>query len=215
MPAYKAFWAALSIFNRSKQWQALHPLDTKCAQCSFVGTGLSQAQFRLQAAPQLRCAIIMMLPTRLPPEVSDCFWLSMQESGRGWLELLTLGLHYGWYLGLCFSWLPPAKALLFVLLSQMFAGFLLSIVFVQVRTHSQNILTVLLACLLFTVSGQYRNHRRAAHWQARAFQLTMVSAATAAALAAGTWRRSSSPGGSGAAMLLDVETTHQGPTSPG
>jgi hypothetical protein len=61
-----------------------------------------------------------------------------QESGRGWLELLALGLHYGWYLGICFSWLPPAKAALFVILSQMFAGFLLSIVFVQVMTYAVN-----------------------------------------------------------------------------
>ena len=45
---------------------------------------------------------------------------------------MALGLHYAWYLGLVFSWLPPHKAALFVLLSQMFAGFLLSIVFVQV-----------------------------------------------------------------------------------
>ena len=60
--------------------------------------------------------------------------MDAQESGRGWLELLTLGLHYSWYLGMCFSWLPPAKAMLFVILSQMFAGFLLSIVFVQVMT---------------------------------------------------------------------------------
>lgn len=35
-----------------------------------------------------------------------------------------------------FSWLPPAKAALFLLLSQMFAGFLLSIVFVQVSAAS-------------------------------------------------------------------------------
>ena len=55
------------------------------------------------------------------------------ESGRGWKELLALGLHYGWYLGLVFSWLPAPKAALFLLLSQMFAGFLLSIVFVQAR----------------------------------------------------------------------------------
>ena len=62
-----------------------------------------------------------------------------QESGRGWLELLALGLHYGWYLGICFSWLPPAKAALFVVLSQMFAGFLLSIVFVQVGADATNV----------------------------------------------------------------------------
>lgn len=58
-------------------------------------------------------------------------WLQV-ESGRGWQELAALGLHYSWYLGMVFSWLPPAKAALFLLLSQMFAGFLLSIVFVQV-----------------------------------------------------------------------------------
>lgn len=57
--------------------------------------------------------------------------LSKVESSRGWQELLGLGLHYSWYLGMVFSWLPPAKAVLFLVLSQMFAGFLLSIVFVQ------------------------------------------------------------------------------------
>lgn len=36
-----------------------------------------------------------------------------------------------------FSWLPPAKAALFLLLSQMFAGFLLSIVFVQVSRRAR------------------------------------------------------------------------------
>ena len=75
-----------------------------------------------------------MLSAQLPRLRNTC---CIQESaGRGWLELLTLGLHYSWYLGMCFSWLPPAKALLFVVLSQMFAGFLLSIVFVQARLRS-------------------------------------------------------------------------------
>lgn len=40
-------------------------------------------------------------------------------------------VHYGWYLGLVFSQLSLAKALLFVLLTQMICGFFLSIVFVQ------------------------------------------------------------------------------------
>jgi fatty acid desaturase len=48
-----------------------------------------------------------------------------------WEELAMIGLHYGWYLGMVFSFLPIWKGLLFVVLSQVFSGFLLSIVFVQ------------------------------------------------------------------------------------
>jgi hypothetical protein len=59
-----------------------------------------------------------------------------QVSSRGWEELLFVALHYVWYLGIVFGALPWPKALLFVLLSQMFSGFLLSIVFVQVRLCS-------------------------------------------------------------------------------
>jgi len=50
---------------------------------------------------------------------------------RGWEELAFLGLHYCWYLGTVFAYLPVLRALMFVVLSQVFAGFLLSIVFVQ------------------------------------------------------------------------------------
>ena len=45
--------------------------------------------------------------------------------------MLCLLVHYGWYLGLVFSHLSVAKGLLFVLMTQMICGFLLSIVFVQ------------------------------------------------------------------------------------
>lgn len=55
----------------------------------------------------------------------------MQSQKHGWDELACLVVHYGWYLGLVFSQLPLAKALLFVLLTQMICGFFLSIVFVQ------------------------------------------------------------------------------------
>ncbi|KAK9811695.1 hypothetical protein WJX72_008543 [[Myrmecia] bisecta] len=54
-----------------------------------------------------------------------------KTSKTGWWELLYLGLHYAWFLGTAFSVLPFFKALLFAVLSQMFSGFLLSIVFVQ------------------------------------------------------------------------------------
>lgn len=52
-------------------------------------------------------------------------------SKRGWEELVLLAVHYSWYLGTVFTMLPFLKALLFVVLSQMTAGLLLSIVFVQ------------------------------------------------------------------------------------
>lgn len=55
----------------------------------------------------------------------------MQSQKHGWDELACLLVHYGWYLGLVFSQLPLAKAMLFVLLTQMICGFFLSIVFVQ------------------------------------------------------------------------------------
>ena len=42
-----------------------------------------------------------------------------------------LTAHYAWYLGAAFSLLPITKALLYLLASQAFCGFLLSIVFVQ------------------------------------------------------------------------------------
>lgn len=35
-----------------------------------------------------------------------------------WEELAMIGLHYGWYLGMVFSFLPIWKGLLFVVLSQ-------------------------------------------------------------------------------------------------
>ena len=57
--------------------------------------------------------------------------LSVQSRKHGWDELACLLVHYGWYLGLVFSQLPLAKAMLFVLLTQMICGFFLSIVFVQ------------------------------------------------------------------------------------
>ena len=44
---------------------------------------------------------------------------------------MCLLAHYAWYLGLVFSYLPIGKGLLFVLMTQMICGFLLSIVFVQ------------------------------------------------------------------------------------
>ena len=55
----------------------------------------------------------------------------VQEKKQGWDEALCLIVHYGWYLGLVFSYLPIGKGLLFVLMTQMVCGFLLSIVFVQ------------------------------------------------------------------------------------
>lgn len=55
----------------------------------------------------------------------------MQEKKTGWDEIICLLVHYGWYLGLVFSYLSVLKGLLFVLLTQMICGFLLSIVFVQ------------------------------------------------------------------------------------
>ena len=59
-------------------------------------------------------------------------WLLLQNQKRqGWDELLCLGVHYTWYLGLVFSHLSLAKGLLFVLMTQMICGFFLSIVFVQ------------------------------------------------------------------------------------
>ncbi len=43
----------------------------------------------------------------------------MQAAGkRGWEELAFLGLHYCWYLGTVFAYLPVLKALTFVVLSQ-------------------------------------------------------------------------------------------------
>nr|AEU04700.1 fatty acid delta-6-desaturase [Lobosphaera incisa] len=54
-----------------------------------------------------------------------------RTSKAGVYELAYLALHYAWFLGAAFSVLPPLKAVVFALLSQMFSGFLLSIVFVQ------------------------------------------------------------------------------------
>eukprot|EP00899_Mesostigma_viride_P018521 jgi/Mesvir1/26670/Mv20454-RA.1 len=47
------------------------------------------------------------------------------------VELALLAAHYTWYLALAFLLLPTSKAFLFVLLSQLFCGGMLSIVFVQ------------------------------------------------------------------------------------
>lgn len=57
--------------------------------------------------------------------------LLLQEKKTGWDEMLCLAVHYAWYLGLVFSYLSVPKGLLFVLMTQMICGFLLSIVFVQ------------------------------------------------------------------------------------
>ena len=57
--------------------------------------------------------------------------LILQEKKTGWDEMLCLAVHYGWYLGLVFSYLSIPRGLLFVLMTQMICGFLLSIVFVQ------------------------------------------------------------------------------------
>ena len=55
----------------------------------------------------------------------------MQTAPEGWTEVGGLTAHYAWYLGAAFSLLPITKALLYLLASQAFCGFLLSIVFVQ------------------------------------------------------------------------------------
>ncbi len=41
-----------------------------------------------------------------------------QAGVQPWEELAMIGLHYGWYLGMVFSFLPIWKGLLFVVLSQ-------------------------------------------------------------------------------------------------
>lgn len=47
----------------------------------------------------------------------------MQAGGvKPWEELALLGLHYCWYLGIVFSFLPIWKGLLFVVLSQVGRG---------------------------------------------------------------------------------------------
>lgn len=56
---------------------------------------------------------------------------SLSKSPKGSDELLCLAVHYAWYLGLVFHYLPILKGLLFVLMTQMICGFFLSIVFVQ------------------------------------------------------------------------------------
>jgi len=48
---------------------------------------------------------------------------SAQATARGWEELIMLGLHYAWYLGMVFSFLPFWKGLLFVVLSQVCSGY--------------------------------------------------------------------------------------------
>ena len=55
----------------------------------------------------------------------------MQTAPEGWTEVGGLTAHYAWYLGAAFSLLPITRALLYLVASQAFCGFLLSIVFVQ------------------------------------------------------------------------------------
>jgi hypothetical protein len=45
--------------------------------------------------------------------------VAVQQAGvQPWEELAMIGLHYSWYLGMVFSFLPIWKGLLFVVLSQ-------------------------------------------------------------------------------------------------
>lgn len=48
----------------------------------------------------------------------------------GW-ERAMLALHYLWYISAAFALLPPGKALLYVVTSQLFSGFFLSFVFIM------------------------------------------------------------------------------------
>lgn len=50
---------------------------------------------------------------------------------KGWVESGLLILHYAWYIGMAFVALPPMKAILYVILSQVLCGFMLGIAFVQ------------------------------------------------------------------------------------
>lgn len=44
--------------------------------------------------------------------------ICLQAGVQPWEELVMIGLHYAWYLGMVFSFLPIWKGLLFVVLSQ-------------------------------------------------------------------------------------------------
>lgn len=66
---------------------------------------------------------------RLYPELAG--FVQEKNLAGSWEEVLYLGLHYAWFLGCVIGTLPLLKALAFMILAQVFAGMMLSIVFVQ------------------------------------------------------------------------------------